>query len=208
MGNKLGTVCLGSCLEPCCPCVVSKKVPWRKDGVHINEQFMSRSLQAGIMEPQASRKAVDLRLQVEADLPTLQTDPGKVQQILYNLISNAIKFARPGVAPRVEITCETLDPTELGAQQGYLSSQICEIVIEDNGIGFEPKYAEKIFAPFQRLHGRSSSYKGTGIGLAICRKIVERHRGTIAAIGLPDQGATFRIRLPLEQHSLQEEQRT
>lgn len=138
----------------------------------------------------------------------IEADPLQMRQLFQNLISNAIKFARPGVAPRVEITCETLDPTELGAQQGYLSSQICEIVIEDNGIGFEPKYAEKIFAPFQRLHGRSSSYKGTGIGLAICRKIVERHRGTIAAIGLPDQGATFLIRLPLEQHSLQEEQRT
>ena len=67
--------------------------------------------------------------------------------------------------------------------------------MRDNGIGFENKYADKIFAPFQRLHGRTSDYEGTGIGLAICRKIVERHGGSIRAQGIPDEGATFIVRL-------------
>lgn len=71
--------------------------------------------------------------------------------------------------------------------------------VRDEGIGFSTQYAEKIFQPFQRLHGRSSAYKGTGIGLAICRKIVERHGGIITAHSAPDAGATFRIRLPVRQ---------
>ena len=75
---------------------------------------------------------------------------------------------------------------------------LCRITVQDNGIGFEEKYRERIFSPFQRLHGRSE-YPGTGIGLAICRRIVERHHGTITAVGVPDQGATFTITLPVLQ---------
>jgi signal transduction histidine kinase len=74
-------------------------------------------------------------------------------------------------------------------------------VVEDNGIGFEEEYLDRIFAPFQRLHGRSSQYQGTGMGLAICKKIVERHGGKITAKSKPEHGATFVISLPLDQTS-------
>ena len=75
---------------------------------------------------------------------------------------------------------------------------LCEITVQDNGIGFEEKYLERIFAPFQRLHGRAQ-FDGSGMGLAICRKIVERHGGTITARSAPGQGATFIVILPLRQ---------
>lgn len=73
-----------------------------------------------------------------------------------------------------------------------------EIIVEDNGIGFEQKYVDRIFAPFERLHGRSE-YEGTGMGLAICRKIAERHGGTITARSVPNQGSTFIVTVPLKQ---------
>jgi signal transduction histidine kinase len=78
------------------------------------------------------------------------------------------------------------------------SDRLCEITVEDQGIGFEKKYLDRIFAPFQRLHGRGE-YEGSGIGLAICRKIVERHGGTITALSTPGQGASFIVTLPYRQ---------
>jgi signal transduction histidine kinase len=89
---------------------------------------------------------------------------------------------------------------EGGGESSGTTDQI-QIFIEDNGIGFEQQYAERIFQPFQRLVGRSE-YEGSGMGLAICRKIVERHQGSIRALGVPGQGATFIIRLPVKQSRL------
>jgi len=120
------------------------------------------------------------------DLPTLDADPLQMRQLFQNLIGNALKFHRKDTKPVV-----TLSANNLG-------NGLCEIKVQDNGIGFEEKYAEKIFAVFQRLHGRNE-YEGTGVGLAICRKIAERHGGTITAKGTPGQGATFRITLPVQQ---------
>jgi signal transduction histidine kinase len=122
----------------------------------------------------------------------MEADPTQMQQLFQNIIGNALKYHgdRP---PIVRITS-----TE-GPEGEVL------ITIEDNGIGFEEKYADRIFAPFQRLHGRSE-YEGTGMGLAICRKIVERHGGTITAHSEPGQGSTFLISLPAKRPnaSLQE----
>lgn len=121
------------------------------------------------------------------DLPTIEADAGQMRHLFQNLIGNALKFYRAGVPPFIKVYGNRcLDGT-------------CEIVVEDNGIGFDEAFAEKIFAPFQRLHGKSSSYKGAGMGLAICQKIVERHNGTITATSIPGQGSTFSISLPLEQ---------
>lgn len=115
--------------------------------------------------------------------PTVAGDPTQLRQLFQNLLGNALKYHRSGVSPRVSITVEpSLDKPS-------------RIVVRDNGIGFEPRHAEKIFEVFQRLHGRGE-FEGTGIGLAICRKIVGRHGGTISAEGRPGEGATFFIDLP------------
>ena len=118
------------------------------------------------------------------ELPSIDADPLQMRQLLQNLASNALKFHREGVPPRVEITGQL----DNGAR--------ARIVVADNGIGFDEKYAERIFTMFERLHGRGS-YEGTGIGLAICRKIAERHGGEIAARSTPGQGSTFIVTLPV-----------
>ena len=116
-------------------------------------------------------------------LPVIQADSLQMRQIFQNLISNALKFKKPGVAPVVKVSSVEL------------SQGIFEVTIADNGIGFENKYAERVFEVFQRLHGRSE-YEGTGMGLAIVRKIVERHKGSIRAESEPEQGTQFVLRLP------------
>jgi PAS domain S-box-containing protein len=124
------------------------------------------------------------------ELPTLEADPTQLRQLLQNLVSNALKFRREDVAPTISIQATVDEQT-----------QQCELRVEDNGIGFEEKYAESIFNVFQRLHGRGSKYEGTGIGLAICRKIAERHGGSIRAQSSPGNGAAFIASLPLQQHA-------
>jgi len=129
-----------------------------------------------------------------SNLPNIAADNTQMRQLFQNLISNALKFARPGVMPIVTIGAErAVVETETG-----IPEDVWRIKIADNGIGFDNKYKDQIFAIFQRLHGRLE-YEGTGIGLATCRKIVERHHGTIDADGVPDEGATFIIDLPLKQ---------
>jgi PAS domain S-box-containing protein len=122
-------------------------------------------------------------------LPTLKGDATQMRQLLQNLLSNALKFRQEGVAPRISVTA-TVDT----------AARRCELKVADNGIGFDEKYLDRLFNLFQRLHGQGK-YAGTGIGLAICRKIVDRHGGSITARSAPGQGATFLITLPLEQHS-------
>jgi signal transduction histidine kinase len=122
-------------------------------------------------------------------LPTIDADPLQMRQLLQNLIVNGLKFQRPDAPPRVTVVAELLPPIDgEGAR--------CKILIRDNGIGFEQTYASRIFELFQRLHGRNE-YEGTGIGLAICRKIVERHGGTIEARSQPGDGAEFSVTLPV-----------
>ena len=120
-------------------------------------------------------------------LPVISGNPLQMRQLFQNVISNAIKFRRPEVPPRIAIA--TTD--EVGAGYGPHNA----ITIRDNGIGFDPQYASVIFEPFQRLHGRGQ-YAGSGIGLAIASRIVERHGGSIAATSTPGEGTTVTIRLP------------
>lgn len=127
-----------------------------------------------------------------ARLPVLQADNSQLQQLFLNLLSNALKFRKAGRQPEISIAVEPYTPNNA---QAAVCDDWYQIRVTDNGIGFEQEYAEKIFTPFQRLHGRSE-YKGTGIGLAVCRRIVERHRGTITATAQPDAGAVFTIILP------------
>jgi len=119
-------------------------------------------------------------------LPTLEADRSQMRQLFQNLIANALKFHREGVAPVVDLSSRRMD------------DGCWEIIVEDNGIGLDPKYAERIFKPFERLHGRSD-YEGTGLGLAICRKIATRHEGTIAAKSAAGTGTTISIVLPEKQ---------
>jgi two-component system CheB/CheR fusion protein len=130
-----------------------------------------------------------------ADLPVIDAIPGQIRQIFQNLISNALKFSRNGVVPQVTIKGEL---TSKLAYEGHAdpSGQYCRISVKDNGIGFDEQYARKIFVIFQRLHDREK-YDGTGIGLAIAKKIVERHNGIITANGKEDEGAEFIFVLPL-----------
>ncbi|CAM3794997.1 sensor histidine kinase [Rheinheimera salexigens] len=129
-----------------------------------------------------------------APLPTIQADNSQFQQLMLNLLSNAIKFRQVDQTPHIVIKIQDYTASEA---QLALSEHWYELTISDNGIGFSQDYAEKIFTPFQRLHGRSE-YKGTGIGLAVCRRIVERHRGKISAISETGKGATFSIIIPAD----------
>ena len=130
------------------------------------------------------------------DLPTIDADPMQMRQLMQNLIGNALKFRQKDTAPLIGIHALRVEPNGSGGS-GY-----CQIYVRDNGIGFDEKYADKIFAVFQRLHGRTE-YEGSGVGLAICRKIAERHNGTITAQSLPDGGSTFIVTLPLKQSVLE-----
>ncbi len=120
------------------------------------------------------------------DLPTLEGDRVQLQQLLQNLISNSLKYHRKGITPRVEVKAACLE-------NGF-----CEIRVIDNGIGIDPQYADKIFEPFTRLHD-AKSFEGTGIGLAICRKVIQRHRGKIRIANEPQDGTTVVIELPSNQ---------
>jgi two-component system, OmpR family, phosphate regulon sensor histidine kinase PhoR len=131
------------------------------------------------------------------DLPTIEADPLQMRQLLQNLIANALKFHREGVPPQVTVSAEVL-PAEAAGRGTPPQPTRCRLIIADNGIGFETRFTDRIFEVFQRLHDRES-YEGTGIGLAICRKIVERHGGTIDATGTPGVGAAFTITMPLKQ---------
>ncbi len=129
------------------------------------------------------------------ELPTIQADPLQMRQLLQNLISNALKFQRSGEPPVVKIDCRPINNQEQPASEGIGGVKVWQITVQDNGIGFDEKYLNRIFNVFQRLHSRSE-YEGTGIGLTICRKIAERHGGSITAQSTPGQGAKFIVTLP------------
>lgn len=127
------------------------------------------------------------------DLPTVEADPAQMHQLLWNLIDNGLKFHRAETPPVVKVYGRVL---KNGAEGPPPEGERCQIFVEDNGIGFEAKFADHIFGIFQRLNGHSA-YEGTGIGLAVCRKIAERHGGGITVKSTPGQNTTFTSTLPL-----------
>jgi signal transduction histidine kinase len=136
-------------------------------------------------------------------LPTILASPFQVRQLFQNLIANALKFHPTDVAPEVHV--EALSRGDGRSPKGRRDRHpLWEIRVRDNGIGFDEKHAEKIFAPFQRLHGRQA-YEGTGMGLAICRRIVAHLGGTISATSQPGMGATFVVTFPRTQHAVEAE---
>jgi len=140
----------------------------------------------------------DLEVQIErtggqvtvGELPSIEADETQMRQLLQNLVGNALKFHREGIPPRVEIDGDIIS----GGQGG----RVCQLRVSDNGIGFKQEDEDRIFQVFQRLHPRNE-YDGTGIGLATCRRIVERHGGEIEARSKVGEGSVFTIRLPVDQ---------
>ena len=137
----------------------------------------------------------DLEIRIEqlgatvnvGSLPTIEADAVQLTQLIQNLVGNALKFHKPNESPVVTVSSRVL-----------LEEGICELTIADNGIGFDEKYLDRIFQVFQRLHGRGE-YEGTGVGLAVCRRIIERHGGAITARSIQGEGARFVVTLPIEQ---------
>ncbi len=153
--------------------------------VDLNET--SRNILADL---EIAIKEADASVQMD-DLPTLEGDPTQFRQLLQNLVGNALKFRRKDVPPAIKVWSEDAPPMPDGRAA-------IRLFVQDNGIGFDEKYSDRIFAPFQRLHGRAA-FPGTGMGLAICRRIVERHGGNIVVRSRPGEGTTFTVTLPLHQ---------
>lgn len=130
-------------------------------------------------------------------LPSLEVNPVLMRPLFSNLIGNALKYTKKDVEPVITIRSEINDRTSI-IQKKSKSTQYCQIFIQDNGIGFEQQYAEQIFDMFRRLH-LSSEFEGTGIGLALCKKIVEKHNGYISALSQLNKGSTFIVSLPFSQ---------
>lgn len=161
--------------------------------IRRTEPFVSVDLAAvtkgvlGDLEVRIEKSGAKIQV---GELPVIEADPMQMHQLLLNLLSNALKFQTAGAVPVIKVRSRTFSALS--------GEQLCEITVEDNGIGFEEKYLEKMFAVFQRLHGRSE-YEGTGVGLAVCRRISDRHHGTITAKSQLGQGAIFIVTLPLRQ---------
>jgi two-component system CheB/CheR fusion protein len=137
-------------------------------------------------------------------LPTAEVIPFQLHQLFYNLISNSLKFSRHEGHPQINITSRELSPFQIEKYPGLNKGRAYfEILFEDNGIGFDQKYSEQIFSIFQRLH-RSDLYGGTGIGLALCKRIVSYHNGEISAESKEGSGALFRIILPFKRENFKE----
>lgn len=162
--------------------------------VHFND-----IIQEVISDLEISIEAKKVKIEVDP-IPVLSARPGQIRQLFQNLISNAIKFSRDDVQPEVRITAEVLNDEDS-------TGRSCKITVKDNGIGFDKKYAKKIFIIFQRLHGKTE-YEGTGIGLAICKRIMENHQGQISAYSIPGNGAAFEVVFPITPHQHGKQSRT
>lgn len=165
---------------------------------NLNDQFVRIDLNEAMAEILAE---FDLLIEQKnaviniGDLPVIEAIPVQMSQLFGNLLSNSLKYANDSVLPRIEIVSHNLSTDQVAEIGLDPSLHYCRIIFSDNGIGFAPEYSEKIFGIFQRLHGKSE-YEGTGIGLALCRKIVGNHGGKLTAESKIGHGATFHIILP------------
>lgn len=132
------------------------------------------------------------------NMPEISAIPFQLRQLFLNLISNALKFTKPDIPPVIRITSKIIKGNKIGNENVFQDQQYLHITVADNGIGFNPEYASKIFEVFQRLHGKGE-YEGTGIGLAICSKIAENHNAIIKATSEVNEGATFHLYFPMVQ---------
>ncbi len=152
-----------------------------------------------LQDLEATRERAGGSIEVGGPFPPIRGRPFLLRQLLQNLLTNALKFRREGVPPVVRVEGTLLRRVPEG---GTVPRPWLELRVTDNGIGFEPQYAGRIFGIFERLHSRDR-YEGTGVGLAICARIVELHGGTIRAEGVPGEGATFFVTLPVDDRNLE-----
>jgi signal transduction histidine kinase len=146
------------------------------------------------MEQKIREKNANIRVE---KLPELTVNAELMKSLFQNLISNALKYAKKDVSPQIIITAKMDEPLSSADPQPN-AKKFWRIIVKDNGIGFEQQYADQVFTMFKRLHA-GPEYKGTGIGLAICKKIVEEHNGHISARSSVNEGTTFTISLPVAQ---------
>jgi PAS domain S-box-containing protein len=170
--------------------VTTKAQPFSRVDLNVIAREVLSDLEVRIEQAGAS---VEL-----SALPVIDADPLQMRQLLQNLIANALKFRKPDEPTIVKIFAQSDSLIAEGSTFSFSTPDRWTISIADNGIGFDEKYLDRIFTVFQRLHGRNA-YEGTGVGLAVCRRIVERHRGSITAKSQPGQGATFIVTLPANQ---------
>ncbi len=130
------------------------------------------------------------------ELPVLDADATQMHQLFQNIIENALKFKKDDTHPKIRISGNLIDNSDDSNGKNGSGNKLCQMMFEDNGIGFDPKYSDRIFGVFQRLHGKNA-YTGTGMGLSICHKIVERHGGKIEATGALGEGAKIIVTLPI-----------
>jgi PAS domain S-box-containing protein len=145
-------------------------------------------------------KETQATITIESQLPEIQADAGQIKQLFYNIFTNSLKFIKVGVLPIISLSCKIVKGVEIDKMdESKFTEEFCIIDILDNGIGFDSMHKSKIFIIFQRLNS-SSYYKGSGMGLAICKKIVEQHNGFITAESEINKGALFTITLPVRQN--------
>lgn len=200
--DELGCDCLGRMLS------AAERMQVLTDGLlRLSRVTTERQQFVAVDLQQVANEVVsDLEINIEqvkgrvkvGPLPTIEADPLQMRQLLQNLISNGLKFHRADESPVVIISGEVIQGRSYRAPRSAARERLCRIVVADNGIGFEEKHQETIFGLFQRLHSRDE-YAGTGIGLALCRKIVERHGGQITTRSVPGKGSAFEVLLPVAQ---------
>lgn len=157
---------------------------------------LSQLIQEILSEMEDEIKEADAVVKVE-ELPTIAVGQSLIRPLFQNLISNALKYRRKDIQTQVCIRSEVT--TGINDRSKNLVNKYCRIIVEDNGIGFDQKYAEEIFGMFRRLHHNGGEYAGTGVGLALCKKIAELHNGFITARSKLDEGSTFIVSLPVQQ---------
>jgi light-regulated signal transduction histidine kinase (bacteriophytochrome) len=157
---------------------------------------LNQTIKAVLSDLEFQLDQVDAVINVK-ELPTIVSDPIQMHQLFLNLISNSLKFRKPDTITNIDIYSQELRGSATRSSMDSSGVDCYKIVVSDNGIGFDEKYLDKVFQPFQRLHP-NDQYSGSGMGLSICRKILERHGGEITASSVPGEGATFTVTYPCD----------
>jgi light-regulated signal transduction histidine kinase (bacteriophytochrome) len=158
---------------------------------HLSLKESIAEIKTQILEDDSAK-----RVTIETEnLPAVNVIKIQFQQLLLNILNNAIKYSKPDENAIIKIYCEHIPANKMSEEEAISGKNYLKIIMADNGIGFEQDYSGKIFGLFQRLHTKYE-YDGTGIGLAICRKIMQNHPGFITATGKPSEGAIFNLYLP------------